>query len=176
MEVGIPTGPILIVCLAALKLNWRREIRNIFPDALTEVVGFDSQPVKNARWVIVNYDLLRKHAERLRAIEWVGVILDEAHFMKNNSKRTSAYLKLLGVQNEKLAPLTPNLGALSALKRSPACSPDFVRDSSRDEQQTVSEKLIGVRIYLRISVSILRYLPRYTILRAPCDNDHTPAW
>src|SRR6516164_9104393 len=67
MEVGVLTGPILIVCPAALKLNWRREIRMIFPQALIEVVGFDRQPVQDARWTIVNYDLLRKHAERLRA-------------------------------------------------------------------------------------------------------------
>jgi SWI/SNF-related matrix-associated actin-dependent regulator 1 of chromatin subfamily A len=105
MEVGVPTGPILIVCPAALKLNWRREIRMIFPEALIEVVGFDRKPVNDARWIIVNYDLLRKQAERLRAIGWAGVILDEAHFIKNNSKRTSDYLKLLGVQNERLAPL-----------------------------------------------------------------------
>jgi SWI/SNF-related matrix-associated actin-dependent regulator 1 of chromatin subfamily A len=105
MEVGAPTGPILIVCPAALKLNWRREIRMIFPEALTEVVGFDSQAVKDARWIIVNYDLLKKHAEMLRAIGWAGVILDEAHFIKNNSKRTSDCLKLLGVRNDKLATL-----------------------------------------------------------------------
>ena len=43
------------MCPAALKLNWRREIRMIFPEALIEVVGFDSEPVKDARWIIVNY-------------------------------------------------------------------------------------------------------------------------
>jgi SWI/SNF-related matrix-associated actin-dependent regulator of chromatin subfamily A-like protein 1 len=105
MEVGVPTGPILIVCPAAFKLNWRREIRMIFPEALIEVVGFDREPIKDASWIIVKYDLLRKHTERLRAIGWAGVILDEAHFIKNNSKRTSDCLKLLGVQNERHAPL-----------------------------------------------------------------------
>src|SRR5262245_47555169 len=64
MEVGAPDGPILVVCPAALKLNWRREIRMVFPDASTEVIGFDRQPVDGARWIIVNYDLLKKHAER----------------------------------------------------------------------------------------------------------------
>jgi SWI/SNF-related matrix-associated actin-dependent regulator 1 of chromatin subfamily A len=57
------------------------------------------------RWVIVNYDLLSKYAERLYAVNWAGVILDEAHFIKNASKRTSHCLKLLGVQAEAHAPL-----------------------------------------------------------------------
>src|SRR6187399_3064650 len=65
MEVGASTGPILIVCPAALKLNWRREIRMIFPEALIEVVGFDSQPIKDAHWIIVNYDLLTTASDRL---------------------------------------------------------------------------------------------------------------
>jgi len=41
------------------------------------------------RWVIVNYDIVAKNAERLHGIPWSGVILDEAHFIKNNSQRTS---------------------------------------------------------------------------------------
>jgi SWI/SNF-related matrix-associated actin-dependent regulator 1 of chromatin subfamily A len=72
------------------------------PAARIEVVGHDRQPVENPRWVIVNYDLLRKEAVRLRGIPWV---LDEAHFIKNASARTSHCLKLLGVQTEARAAL-----------------------------------------------------------------------
>ncbi len=108
MEVGAPEGPILIVCPAALKLNWRREIRMVFPDATVEVVGVDTGQTAAPRWVIVNYDLLEKHSTRLHGIAWSGIILDEAHFIKNASRRTSACLKLLGVQNEKhAAPIGP---------------------------------------------------------------------
>ena len=39
--------------------------------------------------MIVNYDILRKQAERLQSVDWSGIILDEAHFIKNNSQRTS---------------------------------------------------------------------------------------
>ena len=57
------------------------------------------------RWVIVNYDLLARNAERLHGIQWAGVILDEAHFIKNNSQRTSHCLKLLGVSNNAREPV-----------------------------------------------------------------------
>ena len=57
------------------------------------------EDVRPPRWIIVNYDLLKAHADRLHSIDWAGVILDEAHFIKNNSQRTSHVLKLLGVSN-----------------------------------------------------------------------------
>jgi SWI/SNF-related matrix-associated actin-dependent regulator 1 of chromatin subfamily A len=55
--------------------------------------------------VIVNYDLLVRNAERLHGVPWSGVILDEAHFIKNTSQRTSHCLKLLGVSNNARSPL-----------------------------------------------------------------------
>jgi SWI/SNF-related matrix-associated actin-dependent regulator 1 of chromatin subfamily A len=75
------------------------------PAARIEVIGHDKEPVENPRWVIVNYDLLRKEAARLHGIAWSGVILDEAHFIKNASARTAHCLKLLGVQDQAKAPL-----------------------------------------------------------------------
>ena len=93
MEAGTPEGTILVVCPASLKLNWKREIRLVDPDASVEVLGMDKEPPENLRWIVVNYDTLGKHAERLHAIEWAGIILDEAHFIKNASKRTNHCLK-----------------------------------------------------------------------------------
>ena len=105
MEAGLPEGPILVVCPASLKLNWQREIRMVDPGAAIEVIGAGNAPPAAPRWVIVNYDLLGKHAERLHAVGWSGVILDEAHFIKNASQRTNHCLKLLGVQDGAHAPL-----------------------------------------------------------------------
>jgi SWI/SNF-related matrix-associated actin-dependent regulator of chromatin subfamily A-like protein 1 len=105
MEAATPEGAVLIVCPASLKLNWRREILMVDPEAKIEVIGFDSAQESAPRWVIVNYDILRKHAERLHDVAWSGVILDEAHFIKNKSQRTSHCLKLLGVQEAAKAPL-----------------------------------------------------------------------
>jgi SWI/SNF-related matrix-associated actin-dependent regulator 1 of chromatin subfamily A len=113
MEMAAPGGAVLVVCPASLKLNWRREILLVDPAARIEVIGVDREPVPDARWVIVNYDLLARHADRLHAAAWAGVILDEAHFIKNASQRTSHVLKLLGVQDErKAAPIGPEFVVL----------------------------------------------------------------
>src|SRR5262245_57360903 len=85
LEGATPEGPVLVVCTASLKLNWRREILLLDEDARIEVLGFDKEAQSDPRWVIVNYDILHKHAEWLHAIAWSGIILDEAHFIKNNS-------------------------------------------------------------------------------------------
>jgi SWI/SNF-related matrix-associated actin-dependent regulator of chromatin subfamily A-like protein 1 len=105
MQIAAADGAILVVCPASLKLNWRREIRMVDAAARIEVIGASVPSDDNPRWVIVNYDLLGKHVERLRAVAWAGVILDEAHFIKNHSARTSHCLKLLGVSSDSRAAL-----------------------------------------------------------------------
>ena len=93
MQVAARTGMILVVCPASLKLNWRREIRMVDPDARIEVLGVADGEQPDPHWVIVNYDILAKNAARLHGIPWSGVVLDEAHFIKNNNQRTSHCLK-----------------------------------------------------------------------------------
>jgi len=105
MEAGCPEGTILVVCPASIKLNWKREILMVDDEASIEVLGVDNDHNDAPRWIIINYDILGKHADRLHTINWSGIILDEAHFIKNASKRTSHCLKLLGVQAEAHAPL-----------------------------------------------------------------------
>jgi SWI/SNF-related matrix-associated actin-dependent regulator 1 of chromatin subfamily A len=98
MQTAVPDGAVLVICPASLKLNWRREIRMVDADARVEVIGAkDGKCDGEPRWVIVNYDLLARHSVSLRALPWVGIILDEAHFIKNASGRTSHVMKLLGV-------------------------------------------------------------------------------
>lgn len=102
-----PDGLVLVICPAALKLNWAREIRLVDAASAIDVIGTASVPATAPRWVIVNYDLLAREAERLRALPWSVVIVDEAHFIKNASQRSSQVLKLLGVTEGRANPAGP---------------------------------------------------------------------
>lgn len=107
LNEACPEGCLLVVCPASLKLNWVREIRAVCPDAEIEVLGARGYTCEQPRWVIVNYDLLPKNAIRLHAVPWAGVVLDEAHFIKNASQRTSHCLKLLGIDGKSIKPHAP---------------------------------------------------------------------
>jgi SWI/SNF-related matrix-associated actin-dependent regulator 1 of chromatin subfamily A len=86
-----PAGPYLVVCPASVKRNWAREIGLVAPEASTLVIeGSASVPV-TAEWVIVNYDILRAHADTLQRVPWAALVFDEAHYLKNH---TSARSKL----------------------------------------------------------------------------------
>jgi SWI/SNF-related matrix-associated actin-dependent regulator 1 of chromatin subfamily A len=103
LKESAPSGVFLIICPASLKLNWAREIRLVDPDARIEVLGVSGYEHPQPQWVIVNYDLLARNAERLRTVPWTGVALDEAHFIKNASQRSSQAMKILGVSDDKRA-------------------------------------------------------------------------
>jgi SNF2 family DNA or RNA helicase len=106
LKESVPDGVFLVICPASLKLNWAREIRVVDPDARIEVLGVPGHEHPQPQWVVVNYDLLARHRERLRAVPWTGVALDEAHFIKNASQRTSQALKLRGVSDDRRASVT----------------------------------------------------------------------
>jgi SWI/SNF-related matrix-associated actin-dependent regulator of chromatin subfamily A-like protein 1 len=83
-------GPNLIICPASVKRNWEREIRAVRPDDVIHVVAGKSDDVSaDAQWIVVNYDILAAHLERLLAIAWRGIAFDEAHYLKNHDSQRS---------------------------------------------------------------------------------------
>ena len=84
-----PYGPYLVICPAAVKTNWSRELALALPQAEVRIVGPAPPPQPGFEgWSIINYDILGKHLESLKAHNWNGLVFDEAHYLKNHrSKR-----------------------------------------------------------------------------------------
>ena len=43
--------------------------------------------------MIVNYDILKKHLDRLVTFDWAGMVFDEAHYLKNHTSQRSKYAR-----------------------------------------------------------------------------------
>ena len=83
-------GPYLVVCPASVKRNWGREIGFVCPYPDICIVGPGDMPDSEWKgWVIINYDLLKRHKEALTLFPWQAIIFDEAHYLKNHRSQRS---------------------------------------------------------------------------------------
>lgn len=91
---------VLIICPASLKLNWAREIAQwVGPEETVAVIeGRKLSRIPSSRWVIINSDILSAWSDYLSAVNWDGVIVDEAHQFKSGDKsqRGKALASILG--------------------------------------------------------------------------------
>jgi SWI/SNF-related matrix-associated actin-dependent regulator 1 of chromatin subfamily A len=91
-----PDGRYLVVCPASVKRNWEREILACAPECVQVLEGTAPQtPEADARWVIVNYDVLAKQIGPLSTVAWAGLIFDEAHYLKNHTSARSRLARQL---------------------------------------------------------------------------------
>lgn len=82
--------PVLVVCPASLKENWRREIQRWCPERSAVVIN-SQDDLTIADFIIVNYDIVWRYLEQLKFANLQGLICDESHFVKKSStKRTKA--------------------------------------------------------------------------------------
>lgn len=98
---------VLIGCPASLKLNWARELARWLTRPLTigTVMGTRLAGWPDSQVVICNYDVAASHADRIHAVEWDLVILDECHYCKNpKAQRTVAILGKYAKDPEKNKP------------------------------------------------------------------------
>jgi SWI/SNF-related matrix-associated actin-dependent regulator 1 of chromatin subfamily A len=82
---------ILIVCPAAVRINWDREFYRFSPmDRPAHIIQTrKDKPRKGVN--IISYDLLDAQKDNLKAVDWDALIIDEAHYLKERSaKRTRA--------------------------------------------------------------------------------------
>lgn len=83
--------PAVVVVPATLKLNWQREIQAMVPHRRAVVLSGTVENVPHAEFVIINYDILARNLEALRALRPSAVIFDEFHACKNKrAQRTQA--------------------------------------------------------------------------------------
>lgn len=105
MNVDPSIRKVLIVCPATLKMNWMRELNKWLVGKYR--IGITS----GSRWlgayadvVIINFDILERHAASIHAMQWDLIAIDEAHYLKNrDAKRTMVMLGIDKRQAKKLS-------------------------------------------------------------------------
>ncbi|MFN8082021.1 MAG: DEAD/DEAH box helicase [Kineosporiaceae bacterium] len=82
--------PLLVVVPNVVKTNWAREAARWLPNRRATVVQGDGDTVDGfADIVIVNYDVLDRHLGWLGNLGFRGMVVDEAHFIKNKTSQRS---------------------------------------------------------------------------------------
>jgi SNF2-related domain/Helicase conserved C-terminal domain len=82
--------PLLVVVPNVVKTNWAREAARWLPNRPATVVHGDGDTVDGfADIVIVNYDVLDRHRGWLGDHGFRGMVIDEAHFIKNKTSQRS---------------------------------------------------------------------------------------
>lgn len=85
--------PLLAVVPNVVKINWAREAGLWTPTHPVTVVHGDGDTVDGfADIVVVNYDILDRHAGWLGQFGFRGMVVDEAHFIKNKTSQRSRHV------------------------------------------------------------------------------------
>lgn len=88
--------PLLAVVPNVVKMNWAREVERWTPHRRATVIHGDGDDLDAfADVFIVNYEILDRHLAWLSTLGLKGMVVDEAHFIKNlNSQRSQNVLSL----------------------------------------------------------------------------------
>ncbi|HAQ58973.1 MAG TPA: helicase [Microbacterium sp.] len=94
--------PLLAVVPNVVKMNWAREVERWTPQRRATVIQGDGASIDAfADIFIVNYEILDRHLAWLSSIGLRGMVVDEAHFIKNlSSQRSQNVLTLAGRMRE----------------------------------------------------------------------------
>jgi hypothetical protein len=94
--------PAVVVCPASMKLMWERETAHWLPQRKVAVLDGRTdatwtEAALEADLLVLNYDILDAHADRLAELGPRALVLDESHYVKNpGARRTKAALRLAG--------------------------------------------------------------------------------
>jgi superfamily II DNA or RNA helicase len=97
--------PLLVVVPNVVKMNWAREVERWTPSRTAAVIHGDGQELDAfADVFIVNYEILDRHLGWLSSMGFKGMVVDEAHMIKNvQSQRSRNVLAL----SERIRASTP---------------------------------------------------------------------
>jgi superfamily II DNA or RNA helicase len=88
--------PLLVVVPNVVKVNWSREVEKWTPKRTSTVVHGDGDDIDAfADIVIVNYEVLDRHVAWLSRRGFKGMVVDEAHFIKNKDSQRSKNVQAL---------------------------------------------------------------------------------
>jgi superfamily II DNA or RNA helicase len=88
--------PLLVVVPSVVKTNWAREAAHWTPHRPATVVQGDGETVDGfADIVVLNYEVLDRHRGWLADFGFRGMVVDEAHFIKNKSSQRSQHVLAL---------------------------------------------------------------------------------
>jgi hypothetical protein len=88
--------PLLVVVPNVVKTNWAREAARWTPRHPATVVQGDGENADGfADIVVINYDVLDRHRGWLSDFGFRGMVVDEAHFIKNKTSQRSQHVLAL---------------------------------------------------------------------------------
>ena len=108
----------LVVCPGTLVHNWRNEISKFFKESDLKGIVFEEVMDKGFRKLkqtilpkvdilIISYDKLRSHFQHFTDINFLYIILDEAHLIKNSKSQTTIAVKSLKSERKLVLTGTP---------------------------------------------------------------------
>jgi SWI/SNF-related matrix-associated actin-dependent regulator of chromatin subfamily A-like protein 1 len=103
--------PVLVICPASLKLNWKREVEK-WTNYSVSVIDAETKKIEKTDFVIINYDILfkwmiteyqekdkkrklLKSSNAFQKLNFKSLIVDESHFCKNKNAKRSKAVKIL---------------------------------------------------------------------------------
>ncbi|WEG07759.1 DEAD/DEAH box helicase [Microbacterium horticulturae] len=97
--------PLLAVVPNVVKMNWAREVERWTPQRRATVISGDGEDVDAfADVFIINYEILDRHLSWLSTLGLKGLVVDEAHFIKNlTSQRSQNVLALAASIREQIS-------------------------------------------------------------------------
>ncbi|MBM7831058.1 superfamily II DNA or RNA helicase [Agromyces cerinus] len=97
--------PLLAVVPNVVKMNWAREVERWTPHRRATVIHGDGDTLDAfADVVVVNYDVLDRHMAWLSTLGFKGMVVDEAHFIKNLQSQRSKNVLALADRIRRAAP------------------------------------------------------------------------